>query len=71
MTITPVQTEKLLTGNYKFSLLSFSMLVTRLKMRYEKDSSPERLQSCANEINTFLQKYGDKMKNDCSIISNL
>ena len=71
MNITPAQTEKLLNNNLKFSLLSFSMLVTRLKVGYEKDSSQERLQSCANEINAFLQKYGSIMQKDCTDISNL
>ena len=71
MNITPVQTEKLLSNNLTFSLLSFSMLVTRLKGIYEKDTSQEKLQSCANEINAFLQKYGAIMQKDCAVISKL
>ena len=71
MNIAPDQTEKLLNNNLKFSLLSFSMLVTRLKMIYEKDSSEEKLRICSNEINAFLQKYGSIMAKDCEIISKL
>ena len=71
MIITPIQTEKLLNTNITFSLLSFSMLITRLKVIYEKDSSSENLQNCANEINAFLQKYGVIMERDCVTISKL
>ena len=71
MIITPAQTEKLLSNNLTFSLLSFSMLVTRLKLVYEKDSSQEKLQSCANELTTFLNKYGAIMPKDCEAISKL
>ena len=71
MVITPAQTEKLLNNNLTFSLLSFSMLITRLKGIYRKDSSSKNLLSCANEINAFLQKYGAIMEKDCVTISKL
>jgi len=71
VTITPTQTEKILTGNQTFSLLSFSMLVSRLKVVYAKDSSQVILQNCTNEINAFLAKYGAVMEKDTSIISEL
>ncbi|MCL2767612.1 MAG: hypothetical protein FWE49_02665 [Synergistaceae bacterium] len=71
MIITPIQTEKLFKNNLTFSLLSFSMLVTRLKVIYENDSSQEKLENCANEINAFLKKYGSIMEKDCIDISKL
>jgi len=69
--ISPAQAEKLLTNNITFSLLSFSMLVNRLKTIYEKNSSQENLQRCADEINAFLKRYGDMMGKDCASISKL
>ena len=71
MNITPDQTKKLLTGNLTFSQLGFSMLVTRLKGVYAKDSSPAVLQNCVNEINAFLQKYASIAGSDMSVISKL
>ena len=71
MNITPNQTEELLNNDLTFSLLSFSMLVTRLKGVYEKDSSQEKLDSCTNEINQFLKKYGVIMEKDFAAISKL
>ena len=72
--ITPDQAQKLLTdssNNYEFSLLSFSMLITRLKVVYAKDSSQAILQDCTNEVNEFLQKYGSIMEKDSAVISKL
>ena len=71
MNITPNQTEELLNNDLTFSLLSFSMLVTRLKGLYEKDSSQEKLDTCTNEINSFLKKYGVIMEKDFAAISKL
>jgi len=71
VTITTTQTEKILTGNQTFSLMSFSMLITRLKIVYVKDPSQVILQNCTNEINAFLEKYGAVMEKDSTIISEL
>jgi hypothetical protein len=69
--VTIQQTEKLLTGNHKFGQLSFSMMLTRLKMKYSKDPCQTVLQSANAEVNAFLNKFKDVMPNDCSIISRL
>ena len=71
MNITPVQTKKILTGNYSFSQLGFSMLLTRLKSSYSKDSSEATLLKCVSEVNAFLQKYSSIMENDFAIISKV
>ncbi|MDR1615452.1 MAG: hypothetical protein LBR98_00300 [Syntrophomonadaceae bacterium] len=71
MNVTPAQVQKVLAGNYSFSQLGFSMLITRLKGVYLKNSSPATLQSCVNEINAFFQKYGAIMVSDFAIISKL
>ena len=71
MTITPQQTEKLLRGNYSFSQLGFSMMVTRLKSVYSKDPSPTVLDKSASEINTFFDKFKSVLANDFAIIAKL
>jgi uncharacterized protein YutD len=71
MKITPRQTDILLRGNYSFSLLGFSMLLTRLKGLYANDPSQETLHSAMSEINTFLDKFKGLMKNDYTTISQL
>lgn len=71
MNITPQQLEKILTGNYSFTQLGFSMLITRLKGIYSKDPTPYTLQSCTREANSFLVKYNTIMVNDCQVIANL
>ena len=71
MTVTTRQTEKLLQGNYKFSQLGFSMMLTRLKVMYAEDPSPEVLQNSTREINTFIDKFKLIMENDCQVISEL
>jgi hypothetical protein len=71
MSITPLQTKKLLLEDHSFSQLGFSMLLTRLKGLYAQDPSEESLHNSMNEINTFLGKFKGIMKNDCAIISNL
>ena len=71
MTVTAAQTQKILTGNYKFSQLGLSMMVTRLKSIYTKDASQAVLQNCTNEINAFLQKYSSILSADNSVISTL
>lgn len=71
MNITAEQAKKILLGDYLFSQLGFSLLVTRLKGVYASNQDPETLASCVSEINTFLNKYKSIMANDYSIISNL
>lgn len=71
MKISPQQTEKLLKGNYTFSQLGFSMMITRLKGVYAKDPSQTTLNSCVKEINTFLEKFQPIMGNDYAIIAKL
>lgn len=71
MNITPEQLHKILTGNYAFSQLGFSMLITRLKGIYDDDPSPYVLRSCTREVNSYLNRYSNIMGMDCSVISNL
>ena len=71
MTVTAMQTQKILSGNQKFSQLGLSMMITRLKSIYAKDSSQAVLLSCTDEINLFLQKYGAILAEDYSVISKL
>lgn len=71
MRITPVQARKVLTNNYTFRQLGFSLLTTRLKGIYTRDSSEATLQTCANEMNAFLEKYAIIMSEDYSFISKL
>lgn len=71
MNITPEQVQKVLSGNYSFSQLGFSMLVTRLKNIYEDEPTQYTLKSCTREVNAFLGKYGNFMAADCAIITDL
>ena len=71
MNVTAEQTQRILTGNHKFSQLGLSMMITRLKSIYAKDSSQEVLQKCADEINVFLRKYSSILATDSMIISKL
>jgi hypothetical protein len=64
MTITPQQTEKLLKGNFTFSLWSFSMLLTKLKNVYANDPSSVTLQSITKELNIFIEKFNKVMTVD-------
>ena len=71
MQLTSEQTEKLLCGNYSFSQLGFSMMVTRLKTVYAKDPSQAALQKSTGEINLFLDKFKSAMVNDFATIAEL
>ena len=71
MNITTSQAEKVFKGNYTFSQLGFSMLITRMKSIYAKDSTPQTLQKCTDETNAFLNKYQMIMEDDYAIISKL
>jgi hypothetical protein len=69
MQLSPQQAEKLLRGNYTFSLWSLSMLITRLKGVYAKDS--EALDTCTGELNAFVRKFGKIMGNDYVLLEKL
>ena len=71
MIVTPEQLFKILTGNYSFSMLGFSMLITRLKGIYGKNPSPDTLKTCTSEVNVFISKYKSIMGSDCSVIANI
>ncbi len=69
MKVTPQQVKKLLSGSQTFSLLGFSMMITRLKAMYARD--PSKLESCTAEINKFLGNFGSVMTEDYTIIAKL
>ena len=71
MVVTSAQTQKILTTAVAFRQLGFSMLVTRLRGRYKKDTSPDTLRGCTDEINSFLKKYSSVMADDYDAISKL
>lgn len=71
MKITQDQAKKILLGNYEFSQLGFSLMITRLKGTYASDQSPIALSKCVDEINAFLEKYQSIMEKDFDIISKL
>ena len=71
MQITCEQTQQLLEGDYSFSVLGFSMLLTRLKGLYAKSPSKNAIDHAMSEINMFIDKYKGIMKNDFTIITNL
>jgi CheY-like chemotaxis protein len=57
VTVTLEQTELLLSGNHKFSQLGFSMLLTRMKTLYAKYPTQATLQTFAEEITEYIEKY--------------
>jgi hypothetical protein len=69
MDISLAQTQKILTGNYTFNQLGFSLLITRCKRIYISDTT--KLQACGDEINAFLKKYAIIMSEDYATISRL
>ena len=71
MTVSQQQAERLLNGSFTFKQLGFSMLITRLKMLYLKDSSPSSLQTCTKEINIFLEKFKSIMSEDINVIAKI
>jgi len=71
MQATEQQIKKMLTGSQKFKQLGFSMLMTRLRSNYSRSPSQAVLKSCMDEINVFLDKYGNTMKDDCAVIEKL
>ena len=71
MKVTLQQTETLLKGHQSFSQLGFSMMVTRLRTVYSKDSSQSTVEKGMNEINMFLEKFGTIMGDDYAIITKM
>ena len=71
VTITFEQTEKILTGDTKFSQLAFSMLITRMKTLYAKYPTKETLQTFAEEITEFIEKSKVLMAADYETICKL
>ena len=71
MTISASQAEKILKGNHAFKQFGFSMLVTRLKSLYAKDPSQATVQSCATEMNAFMDKFNSIMGEDFATIKTL
>ena len=71
MNVTSAQVKKILTGSQTYTQLGFSMMITRLKGIYSKSPSPETLQKCTDEINTFLVKFASIMATDFAIVSKL
>ncbi len=69
MQVTQQQAKKLLTGSQTFSLLGFSMMITRLKTLYARD--PSKLESFTAEINKFMSSFSSVMRDDYAIISKL
>jgi hypothetical protein len=43
--------------DYKFQFLAVQFLLTRLKQKLQKDSSPSQVTECINEIKFFFAKY--------------
>jgi CheY-like chemotaxis protein len=71
VTITIEQTEKILTGDTKFTQLAFSMLITRMKTLYAKYPTKETLQTFAEEITEFIEKSKVLMAADYETICKL
>ena len=71
MKITVQQTEKLLKSSQSFSQLGFSMMATRLRSSYAKDSSHAMIQKATDEINAFLDKFKSIMGADYETITKI
>ena len=70
-TLSNEQAKKVLESNDGFSVLGFSMLVTRLRMVYKKDSSVRSLEQCTKELNEFIDKFTLLMSADLDTIETL
>ena len=71
MIVTLEQTEKLLKGNYRFSQLGFSMLITRLKGLYAIHPNQAFLHTSMDEINIFLLKFKTIMTDDFETLAKI
>jgi CheY-like chemotaxis protein len=73
VTVTVEQTERLLLffANLKFSQIGFSMLLMRMKTLYAQYPTKETLQTFAEEITAYIEKYKILMAADYDIIKKL
>jgi hypothetical protein len=71
MRVTQGQIEKVLTGDFNFTQLGFSMMITRLKRNYAKNPSKELLEKSTKDVNDFFDKFPRVMKEDYAIIARL
>ena len=71
MKISLYEASKLLKSDQSYTQLGFSMLLTRLRNQYIQDNSEANLQRCADEINTFLCKFGKIMAKDLENMSKV
>ena len=71
MNVSLQQIEKLLKGNQTVSQFGLSMMLTRLRGQYAKDSTPAAMQSYMNEVNAFLNKFQSIMGKDYETIVKL
>ena len=71
MKINMAQAEKILKSNQAFSQFGFSMMLTRLRNMYAKDSSQNTIKTCMDEINVFLDNFSSIMGDDYNIITKM
>ena len=71
MNVTIKQMEKLLQGQHIFKQWAFSMLVTQLKNKYAVEPTQTILESCTNEMNSFLRKYQAILGHDFAVIQTI
>ena len=64
MNVSPAKVEKILTGHYKFANLGFALLITSIRSKYLRDSSPVALANFTAEINAFIDKNKNSMAQD-------
>jgi len=65
------QARKIVEGNYRFMMVSFSLLVSRLKRVYAKEPTDFILMDCMRDLNYFLDKYGDLMSEDIRTVQKI
>ena len=65
------QTRRIVEGDYRFTMVSFSLLVTRLKKLYAKEPTQFTLMECQRDLNYFLDKYGTLMPGDTRTIQKI
>jgi len=71
MELSLYETSKLLKGSQTYKQLGFSMLLTRLRNQYAQEETEANLKKCADEINTFLNKFVKIMVSDLDNIVKL
>jgi len=65
------QAKKIVEGDYKFTMVSFSLLVTRLKRVYSESPTGLTLKTCMSDLNFYLEKHGTFMPRDVKIIQGI